>query len=119
MNKAGWKKKIKSACEGAGTYRPYFDAVIDTLAGTLEQRDEAMAYYREHDGEPVVIHTNKGGGKNMAKNPALVLWNDLNTTALQYWRDLGLTPSGLKKLNEDALKDKAGGFEDLLKSIGV
>lgn len=119
MNKAGWKKKIRAACEGAGTYRPFFNAIIETLAETLEQRDRAMEQFEKTGGEPVIIHTNKGGNPNMAKNPCLVLWNDLNGTALQYWRDLGLTPAGLKKLNEDALKDKAGGFEDLLKSIGV
>lgn len=119
MNKAGWKKKIRAACEGAGTYRPFFDAVIDTLAETLEQRDEAMKQFKESGGEPVIIHTNKGGNANMAKNPCLVLWNELNATALHYWRDLGLTPAGLKKLNEDALKEKAGGFSDLLREIGV
>ena len=55
----------------------------------------------------------------MIKNPALVLWDDLNKSALAYWRDLGLTPAGLKKLNDDALKEKQAGFSDLLKDIGI
>ena len=45
---------------------------------------------------------------------------DLNAQALAYWRDLGLTPAGLKKLNADALNAKAtaAGFEALLEKIG-
>ena len=31
---------------------------------------------------------------------------DLDTQALAYWRDLGLTPAGLKKINEAAMKEK-------------
>ena len=52
------------------------------------------------------------------KNPVLVMEMELNTQALSYWRDLGLTPSGLKKLNADAIKDKGvGSFEKLLERI--
>lgn len=117
MNKAGWKKKIRAACEGAGTYRPFFDPVIDSLAATLEKRDDALRQYEENGGEPVIIHTNHGGHANMTKNPCLVLWNELNNTALHYWRDLGLTPAGLKKINENALAEKKSGFDELLKGI--
>ena len=35
---------------------------------------------------------------------ALVLIMELNRDTLSYWRDLGLTPAGLKKINESALK---------------
>jgi hypothetical protein len=31
---------------------------------------------------------------------------ELNAQALAYWRDLGLTPAGLRKLNADAVKEK-------------
>ena len=37
------------------------------------------------------------------KNPLLTLWMELNRDALAYWRELGLTPSGLKRLNESAM----------------
>ena len=39
---------------------------------------------------------------NTVKNPKLVIWMDLNTQALAYWKELGLTPSGLKRLKEAA-----------------
>lgn len=118
MEQRKWKNKIKKACREAGTYQPYFDHAIDTLAAIMEKRDETEAAYIESGSQPVVEHTNQGGATNIAKNPALVLWDELNKSALAYWRDLGLTPAGLKKLNEDGLKEKQVGFSDLLKDIG-
>ena len=65
-------------------------------------------------------HTNKGGNTNLVKNPALVIINECNQQALAYWRDLGLTPSGFKKLGNDmASKKTEGSFEDLLSGIGI
>ncbi len=118
MEQRKWKNKIKKASREAGTYQPYFDHVIDSLASILEKRDEAEAQYIASGSKPVIEYTNKGGATNMTKNPALVLWDELNKSALAYWRDLGLTPAGLKKLNEDGLKEKQAGFSDLLKDIG-
>lgn len=118
MEQKKWKIRIKKACKEAGTYQPYFDHVIDSLASILEKRDEAEEQYRENGSQPVIEYTNKGGATNPSKNPALVLWDELNKSALAYWRDLGLTPAGLKKLNEDGLKEKKVGFSDLLNDIG-
>lgn len=119
MTRAAWKKKIKAAAETAGTYRPFFDSVIDTLAGILEMRDVAQEQFDESGGEVVVEHTNKGGATNAAKNPALVIVMDCNAQALQYWRELGLTPSGLKKINEQAMqKPKKSALAEALKAVG-
>ena len=38
----------------------------------------------------------------MVKNPALAVWDELNKSALAYWRDLGLTPAGLKHITNTA-----------------
>lgn len=119
MKKAAWTEKIKSACISAGTYAPYFDAAIETLASILEKRDEAEKVYKAQGSQPVVEHTNQGGATNTVKNPALVLWDDLNKSALAYWRDLGLTPAGLKKLDESALKKKkVSPLVEALKELG-
>ena len=64
MRKTTWKSKIKSACKSAGTYRPYFDFIIDTLSSTLETRDKALKQYEDSGSNPVVIYTNKNGNKN-------------------------------------------------------
>lgn len=104
MKASTWKKRIKAACEEAGTYRPFFDEIISTLAGILERRDEALRQYELSGGHVIVVHTNKSGAANLEQNPALRAINDMNRDALAYWRDLGLTPAGLKRINEDNLK---------------
>ena len=121
MTKSKWKNKIKKACIEAGTYQKYFDSIIDTLAGILEIRDKAQEKFELSGGNPVVMHTNKGGATNMTTNPALVAIMDCNSQALTYWRDLGLTPAGLKRLGDKGLlnKENDGGLADALEQLGI
>lgn len=98
MTKRQWKNRITEACKEAGTYEVQFNHCIDTLAEILEKRDEVEEVYKKEGSQPIIMHENKGGGVNPTKNPALVMWDDLTKSALAYWRDLGLTPAGLKKL---------------------
>lgn len=120
MKKTAWTKKIKKACEEVGTYKPAFDSVIDTLAGILEMRDNAQEKFDASGGQTIVKHTNKGGATNIVKNPALVVLMDCNAQALTYWRDLGLSPAGLKRINEQAMKERKGEsmLERALKEFG-
>ena len=55
----------------------------------------------------MLFRSNKAGATNLTKNPLLVLWDELNKTALAYWRELGLTPSSYKKITgEGARKEE-------------
>lgn len=121
MTKQRWKNKIKKACVAAGTYQPYFDNVIMTLAGILETRDKAQEMFDEGGGSPVIEYTNKGGATNTVKNPALVVIMDCDSQALAYWRDLGLTPLGLKRLGDKGLvkQNQGGGLADALADLGI
>ncbi len=121
MNAAGWKRKIRAACRDAGTYRPYFESVISILAGIMELRDTAAAKFLESGSEIVVERTNKSGAVNTVKNPALVAILDCNAQALQYWKELGLTPAGLKRLNDAAMKEPENKdtFASVLERLGV
>lgn len=101
MDRQNWEIRITEACKSAGTYREAFSGAIETLAGILERRDQVEAAY---NGEPTVEHTTKTGAVNIVQNPMIRLVNDLNRDALAYWRDLGLTPAGLKRINEAAIK---------------
>lgn len=119
MKAEKWKEIITEACQSAGTYKPFFENVIDTLADILEKRDLAKKGFEKSGGNPVIIHTNQGGNANPSKNPFLVVIDDYNKTALAYWRDLGLTPKGLKAINDQALKGKEkSGLEEVLAKIG-
>ena len=115
MKKAGYKKKIIKMCQEAGTYAPYFDMTIDKLAYILEVIDDATRQYKASGGHPVIAHVNRA----KEKNPALVVINELSATALSYWRDLGLTPKGLKSLGESITKEDADGLENFLSNLGV
>lgn len=120
MEQAEWKKKIVEACRAAGVYQEWYTHVINTLAEILEQKDKAKEAFEKSGGQVVVRHTNKSGATNLVQNPALRLMNDLNRDALSYWRDLGLTPAGYKKLTANVVEDPtAQGFEKLLERIGT
>ena len=106
MEKKEWMRKINAACKKAGTYQPQFEYVIETLAQIMEDRDKVHEQYVTSGAKPTIIHTNKAKESNVVKNPMLVIEMELNAQALAYWRDLGLTPAGLKKLNDDAMKPK-------------
>ena len=68
--------------------------------------------------QPVLEYTNKAGATNLSKNPLLVLWDELNKSALSFWRDLGLTPAGLRKIDETAMKQqKRNALAEVLSSL--
>lgn len=118
MKKQAWKNRIKKACEAAGTYQECFEDPIDALAWILAQRDDLIEEFEASGGVAVVEHINTKNQTNMEQNPCIRLINDFNRDALTYWRDLGLTPKGLRAINESALKqEKKSAFEEKLDKI--
>ena len=90
------------------------------LAGIMAARDAAEEKYEASGAQPVVKHTNQGGNTNIVKNPVLVLVMELQAQALAYWRDLGLTPAGLKRIDEKAVKaQKKNTMAEAFKNIGI
>lgn len=113
-----WAALIKSQLKMLGVSEPAYESVISTLADILEQRDKTKDEFIKSGGKSVIEYTNKGGSTNMTKNPLLVLWDDLNKSALAYWRELGLTPSSYKKMTGDApKKEKPSGLAAALAEI--
>lgn len=118
MTAIKWKNLIKKQLSALGQTEKAYDSVVNTLADILEQRDAVYQQYQDEGGNPVREYTNKGGATNTTKNPLLVLWDDLNKSALAYWRELGLTPSSYKKMTGDSpKKEKAGGLASALQAI--
>mgnify|MGYP003321015565 CR=1 FL=1 len=107
MKKADWRREIIKKCETVGTFRNEFLPAINTLADILEERDRVRKQYIKEGSQPLIEKTSDRGAVNKTKNPLLSTWQDLNRDALSYWRDLGLTPAGLKTLDKDAMKPKA------------
>lgn len=120
-NAKTWRMRIRAATKEAGTYRPYFEQVIAILADILERKDDAIDQYERTGRKPVVAHTNKAGATNLEKNPCLRVIEECEIQALAYWRDLGLTPAGLKRINEESMRQnqpaKKTSFADLLNEL--
>lgn len=117
MESEKWRRKIKDNLKKLGTYDAAYNSVINTLADTLEQRDKVYGNYKKNDEDMIVEYTNKAGKTNMVTNPKIVLWNELNKTALSYWKELGLTPSSLKKIGGARPEEKPTGLAAALASI--
>lgn len=119
MTKSKWETLIMQQLSALSLQDDAYNSVIESLAAVLEQRDKTHTEFLKSGGKSVIEYTNKGGSTNMTKNPLLVLWDDLNKTALSYWRELGLTPSAYKKITGEGAKKemKAKGLAAALASI--
>lgn len=79
---------------------------IEATARTIEQRDEAWDAFVKDGCRYTVTHTNKADNTNIVKNPLFLIWRDLNMDAMTMWRELGLTPSGYRKITGDTQNQK-------------
>lgn len=98
MNKTEWKKVIEAQIKFDKEYIPSFQTTITILSEMLEERDRVYQAYLDSGANPVVNFTSDRGATNLKQNPLLRQWQELNTAALAYLRDLGITPAGLRKL---------------------
>ena len=121
MKRAQWEKKLKSQIKFDAEYIPSFQTTIKILSEILEERDNVYTAYQKDGARPVIEFTSDRGSVNMKPNPLLKQWQELNTSALAYLRDLGLTAAGLRKLQgQIPERKKTQGFsklEDFMKEI--
>ena len=118
MKALQWKRKIIQQCKDVDTYQDAFLGAISTLSSLLERRDQAYAEFVAGGCQTMVERVSDRGAVNQSINPLLRLWQELNRDALAYWRDLGLTPAGYKRLNLEAAQAKSNdGFEKILSQL--
>ena len=117
MDKSKWKKRITKQIKIEHDYIASFQTTIEILAEILEERDRVYKAYIEDGAQPTIIFTTDRGQKNPKPNPLLTQWQDLNVTALQYLRDLGLSPAGLRKLQGQLPKDRGNRPGGILEQI--
>lgn len=113
-----YETTIKKNCKDLGTYRPQFDPIIKQLAEILQLREDAYKQYLD-DPRPVTAFTNREGERYYKQNPIIKTLNDLDKSALCYWRELSLTPATYKKLtgNYEANKPKPLTEADIMSKI--
>lgn len=119
MSRTKWKNLINKQLSALGLQNKAYESAVEALAMILEQRDKTYKEFKDSGGKTVTSYTNKGGATNATKNPHLVMWDELNKTALAYWRELGMTPSSYKKLTGEGPKkeEKKKGLAAALASI--
>ena len=90
--------------KAVGTYKDEYIPTVDRLAMLYIHREEIEKQFRESGGSAVIEYTNKAGATNPAKNPYLAARDEVYSQLLAHERELGLTPVGLKKINDAAVK---------------
>lgn len=105
--------------KSVGTYKPEFDKTVKELAKIYEDLDAAREKFEKTGGNFIIKHTNKNGSTNLIKNPLYLAIEGMQTRILAYNRELGLTPSGLKKIKgDDGGGGSSSGLMEALKSLG-
>ena len=118
MTSKSWITEIKKQMKLKNVSVEGFGNVIKTLAEILEQRDKIYKQYQDEGSIVMVEYVSERGNVNLVINPLLKEWNNMNRDALVYWRELGLTPAGLKKLNDDAMNQpKMSALDQVLSKL--
>ena len=115
MRKADWKKKIIKSCKSAGTYKPEFLPTISLLADIMEDYDNARNKFIANGKKSTMEEETDRGHTRTKKNPLMAELQEHRRDALQYWRELGLTPAGFKKLQEE--KQDEGNTSSLAEAL--
>jgi phage terminase small subunit len=99
-------KEIKMKMRAVGTYNISFSYTIEVLAKVLVDYQTTVETFEKTGGNIVVKHTNKNGATNLVKNPLYLALEKLRDDIISYSRELGLTPAGLKRINQDGNKSQ-------------
>ena len=118
MRAETYEKRIIKAMKAVGTYKPEFGQAIKTLAKIYEEFDRAQEQFISTGSAFTVKNVTKTGAMNTVKNPLYRIVEELEERILAYNRELGLTPSGYKRIMNKFEKEKRSALVDALKSLG-
>lgn len=115
MTERQFRNSIVKQMKDVGTYNDSFVHAIDHLAKSLYDYQEVRLQFEDDGSRIMVEHTNKAGADNWIKNPIYISIEKLRADILIYCRELGLTPAGLKRINEQGMqKEKSSKFEEFI-----
>lgn len=111
-------KTTKINMTDIGTYKPQFDPTIRVYAETKYQYNLVMREFLDSGCKMTEEYTNKFGATNIRKTAIYLALETIRKDILGYENILGLTPAGLKKIN-DGMKSqrKKGGLAEVLNGI--
>ena len=81
-----------------------FDDTITMLSEILDRRDKIKKQFTDEGEIFLVKKVSDRGAVNYSKNPLLTTLENCEAQALTFWREIGLTPRGLKQIDEMAAK---------------
>lgn len=110
----GMRIKIRNACLSLGIYREELEWQIQMLAELFIRREQTKDAFRKSGGAAVIKQTNKGGNSYAVKNPLLQEIDFVEKRIIELAREMGLTTSAVKKINEAAIGKKPQPADDPL-----
>ena len=110
----GMRIKIRSALDGLGIYREEFEWQIQMLAELFIRREQTKEAFRKSGGSAIIKQTNKGGNSYAVKNPLLTEIDFVEKRIIELAREMGMTPSAIRRVNEAALGKKPQPADDPL-----
>lgn len=110
-------KLTKKNMTAMNVYRVEFDPTITTYAQLKWQYDMLNRKFIEEDKSVVEEYTNNNGSKNLRKTAEYQVLEVLRKDILIYENTLGLTPSGLKKINKNLGTKKSSALGEALSKL--
>ena len=98
------REKRLDALTALGVYRQQFAEAIELTAKLMEDCAKAEKKTKAKDYEPIVTKVNKTGQEYQAKNVWTTMVEQYRKDIIANLAQLGLTPAGLKKLNDELSK---------------
>ena len=106
--------EARISMKALGIYKHEFEPIIKAYGQLREQYDE-LTRRLEQSGYEFEVSTNTGA----TKAPIVATLESLRRDILAYAVQLGLTPSGLKKINDASMKpERRSILADALKELG-
>lgn len=100
------KKSVVEAMQAMNTYKPEFEPIIEIYVGLNNQYKKLQSQFKKTKYK---VEENTGYSDNSKKSPLVATMENLRKDILKYANELGLTPAGLKRLNEKSKSKSAGG----------
>lgn len=94
-------KKVKENMESLGIYQPEFDIAIKIYIGLIKQYNQLEKQLKQANFN---VTEQTGYSDNNKKSPLITTMESLRKDILAYSNALGLTPSALKRINDQKVQ---------------
>lgn len=97
------KKSVIQDMTKLRIYKPEFNATIEIYVGLIKQYNKLVKQFEDSNYR---VEEKTGYSDNSKKSPIVATIENLRKDILRYANELGLTPAGLKRINDKGLGGK-------------